>query len=620
MIASVDLTMFGGSALTAAIDVPKQRSRRRDGDGIPVTYVPARNTVFLSLALAWAEVLEAEDIFIGVNALDYSGYPDCRPEYIRAFEQMANLATKAAVEGRQRLHDPRAAHRPHARQRSSSADVEPRRRLRPHAQLLRPRRRRSRLRHAATPACCAGRASARRASRTRPATRSTSKQSHDLHGQRDLLHPAGRGHTRRPAGRLLSLLRLQPLDGTRGGPRDRDLHLLRHRLRRCRTRRRQVPLGRRTRRRGRDTLAVPRTGTASDSSSAPVASRCSNSTSSDRRFPRARLRGRGSRPTAHSSRPPDVDWVCVSPKAGSETVLRRGNELKLVYPQHGAEPEQLRGRRLRSVLPPADGRARPRPQHATRASSTASRTRSGSSACKPTSSSGFADGSRGHVEHPTPIRQTLRVSPLSVAIAEIFKEFTFEAAHRLPNVPDGHKCGRLHGHSFRVALHVSGPSRTRKRLADGLRRPQEHFEPLPPPTRPQLPERDRRTREPDQRKHRPLDLGPTSSRPFPSCRRSSSARPAPQEPSTEERRHHEPTLQSRDTIRDYAVEPHARQKTRRSVDTVGDGSQGRLRRSALGLASRRVVRSSSLPQTKIRFRLSGVGSWSTSARARPGFC
>jgi 7-cyano-7-deazaguanine synthase len=95
MIAKVDLRMFGGSALTADIAVPKTRST-----GIPVTYVPARNTVFLSFALAWAEVLEASDIFIGVNAIDYSGYPDCRPEYIAAFERMANLATKAGVEGR----------------------------------------------------------------------------------------------------------------------------------------------------------------------------------------------------------------------------------------------------------------------------------------------------------------------------------------------------------------------------------------------------------------------------------------------------------------------------------------------------------------------------------------
>jgi 7-cyano-7-deazaguanine synthase len=103
VIAEVNLNVFGGSALTADIEVPKERSGAEMAHGIPVTYVPARNTVFLSIALAWAEVLEADDIFVGVNALDYSGYPDCRPEYIHAFEQMANLATKAAVEGRQRI-------------------------------------------------------------------------------------------------------------------------------------------------------------------------------------------------------------------------------------------------------------------------------------------------------------------------------------------------------------------------------------------------------------------------------------------------------------------------------------------------------------------------------------
>jgi 7-cyano-7-deazaguanine synthase len=102
-ILTIDLRAFGGSALTADIDVPKDRAAAEIGKGIPVTYVPARNTIFLSYALAWAEVLGAQDIFIGVNALDYSGYPDCRPEYIGAFERMANLATKAGVEGGQKL-------------------------------------------------------------------------------------------------------------------------------------------------------------------------------------------------------------------------------------------------------------------------------------------------------------------------------------------------------------------------------------------------------------------------------------------------------------------------------------------------------------------------------------
>ena len=108
IIAEIDLRMFGGSALTSDIEVPKGRAIEDMSSGIPVTYVPARNTIFLSFALAWAEVLEASDIFIGVNALDYSGYPDCRPEYIHAYERMANLATKAGVEGRQhvKIHTP----------------------------------------------------------------------------------------------------------------------------------------------------------------------------------------------------------------------------------------------------------------------------------------------------------------------------------------------------------------------------------------------------------------------------------------------------------------------------------------------------------------------------------
>ena len=103
VVADIDLRVFGGSALTDDIDVPHHASAEELGEDIPVTYVPARNTVFLSFALAWAETLECNDIFIGVNALDYSGYPDCRPEYIEAFEKMANLATKAGVEGRQHL-------------------------------------------------------------------------------------------------------------------------------------------------------------------------------------------------------------------------------------------------------------------------------------------------------------------------------------------------------------------------------------------------------------------------------------------------------------------------------------------------------------------------------------
>lgn len=103
VVVDFDLRQFGGSALTADIEVPKDRDEAMMAGSIPSTYVPARNTVFLSFALAWAETLGAQDIFIGVNAIDYSGYPDCRPEYIRAYETMANLATAAGVEGRQHL-------------------------------------------------------------------------------------------------------------------------------------------------------------------------------------------------------------------------------------------------------------------------------------------------------------------------------------------------------------------------------------------------------------------------------------------------------------------------------------------------------------------------------------
>lgn len=102
-IVDIDLSQFGGSALTSDLLVPTRRTAEQMSEGIPITYVPARNTVFLSLALAWAEVLAASDIYLGVNSIDYSGYPDCRPEYIAAFERLANLATKAGVEGTSRF-------------------------------------------------------------------------------------------------------------------------------------------------------------------------------------------------------------------------------------------------------------------------------------------------------------------------------------------------------------------------------------------------------------------------------------------------------------------------------------------------------------------------------------
>ena len=108
VVVDIDLRTFGGSALTSDIDVPKDRDLNQPATvgetGIPITYVPARNTIFLSFALAWSEVLGARDIFIGVNALDYSGYPDCRPEYVAAYETMANLATRGGVEGTNTVH------------------------------------------------------------------------------------------------------------------------------------------------------------------------------------------------------------------------------------------------------------------------------------------------------------------------------------------------------------------------------------------------------------------------------------------------------------------------------------------------------------------------------------
>jgi 7-cyano-7-deazaguanine synthase len=106
-VAKIDLRIFGGSALTDNVDVPKQRSKTEIAHGIPVTYVPARNTIFLAYALAWAEVISANHIFLGVNAIDYSGYPDCRPQFIKAFQTLANVGTKAGIEGaRLRIHTP----------------------------------------------------------------------------------------------------------------------------------------------------------------------------------------------------------------------------------------------------------------------------------------------------------------------------------------------------------------------------------------------------------------------------------------------------------------------------------------------------------------------------------
>ncbi len=144
VIADIDLRTFGGSALTSdSIDVPRDRDVGERG--VPVTYVPARNTIFLAFALAWAEVLGAADIFIGVNALDYSGYPDCRPEYIEAFERMANLATRATTEGSLLLRI-RAPLINLTKAQIIQLGTSARRGLRGHAELLRPRFNRGRVR------------------------------------------------------------------------------------------------------------------------------------------------------------------------------------------------------------------------------------------------------------------------------------------------------------------------------------------------------------------------------------------------------------------------------------------------------------------------------------------
>ena len=155
MVVDIDLRAFGGSALTADIAVPKDTPLAEIGTAIPATYVPARNTIFLSLALAWAETLGARDIFIGANALDYSGYPDCRPEYIEAFQRMANLATKAGVEGGAgiTIHTPLISC---PSGRSSPRDWRSAR-LRHHLDLLRSRRRTARPAARARRACSGSR-------------------------------------------------------------------------------------------------------------------------------------------------------------------------------------------------------------------------------------------------------------------------------------------------------------------------------------------------------------------------------------------------------------------------------------------------------------------------------
>ena len=169
VVIELDLRAFGGSALTADIAVPKDTPMGEIGAGIPATYVPARNTIFLSLALAWAETLGARDIFIGANALDYSGYPDCRPEYLEAYRPDGGPRHPGRRRGRA-AHDPRPAAPPHqGRDRGAGSRAGPR--LRPHEHVLRSRRRRRRPAAGARPVCCGSRGSRRPALPTRRGTR-----------------------------------------------------------------------------------------------------------------------------------------------------------------------------------------------------------------------------------------------------------------------------------------------------------------------------------------------------------------------------------------------------------------------------------------------------------------
>ena len=161
VVIDLDLRAFGGSALTADMPVPKDTPMAEIGARIPATYVPARNTIFLSFALAWAETLGARDIFIGANALDYSGYPDCRPEYFEAFARMANLATRAGVEGGERLTDPHPAASRSPRREIVARGIALGLDYRPHEHLLRSRPPMAPPAAAATPACSGSRGSRR---------------------------------------------------------------------------------------------------------------------------------------------------------------------------------------------------------------------------------------------------------------------------------------------------------------------------------------------------------------------------------------------------------------------------------------------------------------------------
>ena len=322
------------------------------GGGIPITYVPARNTIFLSFALAWAETLGASDIFVGVNALDYSGYPDCRPEYIEAFERMANLATKAGVEGTQRLDDPHAADAAHEGGH--------------HPPRARARRRLLASRRAATTPTREGRACGacdscllrlhglRRGRRARPRALPADAAARVTYAVKEIFYTLqGEGAQRRPAGGVLPLRRLQPLDRPRGGPRAR-------RSARSATPTSSAPTARGG---GKFRTAADARRRRSPAQWPPVNGRsrplvvCTGGepllqldARARRRAPRRAASRSPSRPTARSQ-PPRRHRLDLRQPQGRlrRPCSLRGNELKLVYPQAGAAARALRRRSTSST-------------------------------------------------------------------------------------------------------------------------------------------------------------------------------------------------------------------------------------------------------------------------------
>ena len=389
VVLDIDLRAFGGSALTRDVEVPKDTPLERIGaEGVPVTYVPARNTIFLSFALGWAEVLGARDIFIGANALDYSGYPDCRPEYIAAFERMANLGTRAGVEGDGfRIHTPLIAL---SKREIVLKGARAGRGLRPDLDLLRSLARRCGLRPVrrlsaaaqgvqgggvGRPAkiCREERERGRKSvsgKRFRPAHAFSPRSRSSfpaylrvcLRRQGNLLHPAGRGCADRPAGGLLPVRRVQPVDGPGS------------RIERRQSAGSATPIS-----------SAPTVRAAGSSPRAVALAAAVAAAWPDRRQPARRfvvctggepllqmdqelvdaLHAEGFEVAVETNGtqepPPGIDWLTVSPKAGAALAIRRGDELKLVYPQEegAAQPERFEGLEFHHFfLQPMDGPAR----------------------------------------------------------------------------------------------------------------------------------------------------------------------------------------------------------------------------------------------------------------------